>query len=83
MTDLLLALLLAQGSTAPAAAPPPDRASPDQVICRRQQVLGSRLRYRRVCMTEREWQAQHSALTRRVQEFGDRSSWTGGVVSKQ
>lgn len=38
-------------------APPAPRSAPDpnEIVCEREQVLGSRLQKRRVCMTRAEW----------------------------
>jgi hypothetical protein len=54
-------------ATAPSAgatAPPPHRAnrppagSDDEVICKREDELGSRLSGKKVCMTRRDWRQQ-------------------------
>ncbi|NUT00878.1 MAG: hypothetical protein HOP96_07895 [Sphingomonas sp.] len=44
-------------SPAPAAKPGPARtaADPNEVVCEKQEVLGSRLSSRRVCHTRAEW----------------------------
>jgi len=63
-----LAVLVAAAVPAtaqPTAPPPPQtanaRAKPnplDKVVCKTEEVIGSRLNSQRVCMTVREWQDQ-------------------------
>ena len=53
------------GATASFAAPTPQSATPsstvakthdpNEVVCERQEVLGSRLQTKRICMTRSEW----------------------------
>ena len=52
-----LACAPAAAQTAPAApAPAPAaRSGMDEVVCQKEQVLGSRLQSRRVCRTRAEW----------------------------
>ena len=42
-------------SDPPAGKPPRD---PNEVVCEKQEVLGSRLSTKRVCMTRAQWQEQ-------------------------
>ena len=56
---LLVAVPVA-AQTAAAAAPAPAAATgkahnPNEIICEKQEVIGSRLATRRVCMTRAEW----------------------------
>jgi hypothetical protein len=52
----LLACAPAAAQTAPAPGPAPVAASnANEVVCQKQQVLGSRLQSRRVCKTRAEW----------------------------
>ena len=61
--SLLLGASLASmaGAQAPqqqpstAAARPAANADPNEVICERQSVIGSRLAHRKVCMTRSQW----------------------------
>jgi hypothetical protein len=50
---------LAVATAAPASA---DRASkgddPNEVVCERQEVIGSRLAKKKICMTRQEWTEQ-------------------------
>jgi hypothetical protein len=50
-------------AAAPAAPPatPGSKGDPNEVICERQKVLGSRLAARRVCMTRAEWAEQRNS----------------------
>ena len=68
MIVLAMAAAMAAGSDgaqapAPAPAPPPAQAAgkpapdPDKVICREEEVTGSKFT-RRVCMTKANWEAQ-------------------------
>ena len=59
-----VASLCAAGATAPAlsqtqaaapSAPPAGLADPNEVVCEKQEVTGSRLAARRVCRTRAEW----------------------------
>lgn len=64
LTGLLVAPALAQQTASP-AAPTPKAKDPNEVICEKQEVLGSRLAVRRVCMTRAEW-AEHKRLQRQT-----------------
>lgn len=57
---VLAAILMGMPAIAespPAASPPASQRGPDpnQVICERQEVVGSRLQKRKVCMTRAQW----------------------------
>ena len=60
---VLVAAFAAQVSVPATAEPGPARAAkdPNQVICEKQEVLGSRLAVRRVCMTRAQWAEQRRA----------------------
>ena len=47
---------LAQTSEAPAAGEPASLLDPNERICQRVQVLGSRLNNQRVCLTRAQWE---------------------------
>lgn len=51
-----LALSAAAAAADPPAGKPP--RDPNEVVCERQEVLGSRLNTKRVCMTRAQWQEQ-------------------------
>ena len=68
-------------STATAAAPATTasgkgkkKADPNEVICRKEEVLGSRLQSQRICMTRSEWaeanRQQRSEVERRQVQRG-------------
>lgn len=68
-------------STATAAAPATaasgkgkKKADPNEVICRKEEVLGSRLQSQRICMTRSEWaeanRQQRSEVERRQVQRG-------------
>lgn len=46
----------AQAQAQPQASAPTVAANPDEVICEKQEVTGSRLAHRKVCMTRSQWQ---------------------------
>ena len=48
---------LAQPAAAPPAANPHD---PNEMVCQRVQVLGSRLNNQRVCMTRAQWEERRA-----------------------
>jgi len=55
-----VAAVLGMLIAAPAVAQKPPRATnavpnPNEIVCQKQQVLGSRLQSKRVCMTRAEW----------------------------
>lgn len=82
---LLAAVLLLGGGGALAADPPASPVTPtppktknthidpDQVICKRQEVLGSRLQGSKVCHTRQEW-ADVAASARQTTDSMDRFS---------
>ena len=49
---------------------------PDQVICKRQKVTGSRLAGQRICKTRREWDQQAAEARRSADDFINRA---GGI----
>ena len=54
---LALVSAVAMGSAMPAQAETqaPKKADPNEVVCEKIEVLGSRLAVKRVCMTRSEW----------------------------
>lgn len=52
------AMLFATGAT---AADKKDNKDPNRIICEKQEVLGSRLATRRVCMSAADWAAKRLA----------------------
>ncbi len=70
---LAIAAVMSGPVTAQTAPPPkPTAADPNQIICRTQDVLGSRLQKRRVCMTRAQWadaQSQDQQAVERVQSM--------------
>ena len=62
---LAVLIAVAVPAAAQTAAPPPPTANAkakpnplDKVVCKTEEVIGSRLNTQRVCMTVREWQDQ-------------------------
>lgn len=57
---LVLAGLALSPAAAAAADPPAGKAprDPNEIVCEKQEVLGSRLSTKRVCMTRAQWQDQ-------------------------
>lgn len=55
------------------SSPPKEtvKGDPDRVVCEREEVIGSRLGARRVCLTVSQWQEkrrEHREATERVQQ---------------
>lgn len=59
MIVYVLAVPVAAENAAPESAK--KKADPNEVVCERQQVLGSRLAVRKVCMTRSQWAEQRQA----------------------
>lgn len=57
---LVLAGLALPSAAIAAGDPPPGKPprDPNEVVCEKQEVLGSRLNTKRVCMTRAQWQEQ-------------------------
>ncbi len=57
---VFVALAAAVASTAASAAPADKRkpADPNEVVCEKQTVVGSRLATKRICMTRAQWAEQ-------------------------
>lgn len=53
-----LVLAPAAAATADSPASKPTARDPNEVVCEKQEVLGSRLNTKRVCMTRAQWQEQ-------------------------
>ena len=47
-------------------------ASQDRLICRQRPVTGTRLRFTRVCMTQREWAERREQIARGMRDFTTR-----------
>jgi len=47
--------VMAQQDPAPAK---PKKGDPDEVVCERQEILGSRLGSKKICMTRAQWEDQ-------------------------
>ena len=46
---------IAQTAQAPAGQPPKKALDPNEVVCEKQEVLGSRVASKKVCMTRAQW----------------------------
>ena len=71
MISLVVAAMLASGAAAE------DRATAahtdqDRLICRQRPVTGTRLRFTRVCLTQREWNDRREQITRGMRDFTTR-----------
>jgi hypothetical protein len=92
---LLMAMLaaapagvLAQDAPPPAAAPAApaapakitDKAHPDYVRCRSEEIIGSRAQFRRTCKTNREWADVAAKGGRSEREILNRASSIGGIT---
>jgi predicted secreted protein len=49
------ALAMAQAATPSAATPAKPAKDPNEIVCEKQEQLGSRLSVKKVCMTRAEW----------------------------
>lgn len=58
---MLLLTAMVLSSAAIAEAPPPV-ATEDKMICKREPVLGSRIKVKRTCMTAEDWKAHEEAM---------------------
>ena len=64
----------ANGQTPQPAATPEDPNDPNKVICKREQMTGTRVATQRICMTRREWDeraGESDDSTRRWQRAQD------------
>ena len=59
-----------------AAAEPESHLDPDKMICKKQQVTGSRLAGRKICKTRREWEQARAEARRGADGFINRA---GGI----
>ncbi|HMG46584.1 MAG TPA: hypothetical protein VK614_03890 [Allosphingosinicella sp.] len=60
---LAAGLAASAGFAQPAASPPatPDDHDPNEMVCQRVQMLGSRLNAARMCMTRQQWDQRRQA----------------------
>lgn len=71
---LLLALCATAGVSTPSLAGPDKKSrDPNEVVCEKQSVVGSRLATRRVCATRAEW-AEKRRLDKEAIDQGQRSA---------
>ena len=59
-----------------ASAEPESHLDPDKMICKRQQITGSRLAGRKICKTRREWDQARAEARRGADGFINRA---GGI----
>jgi hypothetical protein len=57
---LMAGPVTAQGAAPAAAKQKPQPGDPGEIVCQKQEVVGSRLATRRVCMTRLQWQEQRA-----------------------
>lgn len=78
---IILFVALAVTATAAIASEPKDakaKNDPNQVICRTNDVTGSRLQKERTCLTRQQWDQQREELKRTVQRVQDFKPQNGG-----
>lgn len=63
---LLTAIMLAQAT---AAEPPAPTPADEKMICRRQPVLGSRIKAKRICKTAEDWKTHDEALKQQTRDI--------------
>lgn len=80
----LAAGALPQPATAqPAAAGPTSALDPNEIICRSEQAIGSRLRWNRVCATRAEW-IEHVRQDRQYAERAQTNrTYCGGICARR
>ena len=76
---LAAALAAASGLAQPPASPPatPNNHDPNEMICQRVQMLGSRLNAGRMCMTRQQWDDR-----RRADREGAERAQTNRIVPR-
>lgn len=83
---LPLAALAASAAAAQVPPAPPGALAdaqnagldPNQMICRSQSVIGSRLTRRRTCVTRAQWLAQNRSDRDLAEQAQTRRAWCGG-----
>jgi hypothetical protein len=60
--------IVAMLSAAQAAPAPPAAGAEEQMICKKRAVTGSRTRFEKTCMTERQWRHRREDLFRVMRE---------------
>ncbi len=76
VATLSLIASLGLAATAQAAPRDKDKKDPNKIICEKQEVLGSRLAVKRVCMTRAEWADQRRVDRQNI----ERQQVNGGCV---
>ena len=71
MLSLVAAMMLSSGAAADSPAADP-RSDPNRVVCRQRTVTGTRLRFVRTCLTQREWAERREQITRGMRDFTTR-----------
>ncbi|HEX8444074.1 MAG TPA: hypothetical protein VF631_10565 [Allosphingosinicella sp.] len=64
MITLTVLAMLAAAQAAPEATVPAD----EKMICQKKAITGSRVRFEKVCMTERQWRDRRANNARMMQE---------------
>lgn len=48
----------------------PSKPAAEKVICKKEPVVGTRLKFTKTCLTQAQWQARREAIARGLREFG-------------
>jgi hypothetical protein len=79
----LAAAALPQRAIAQSAAPATSAPDPNQIICRSEQAIGSRLRWNRVCATRAQW-IEHIREDRQYAERAQTNrTYCGGICARR
>lgn len=73
----LMAAVVTAATANPPAPAPAQPQDPGQIVCEKQEVLGSRLGSRRICMTRAEWAERYLQDRRDVEKVQDQSGLKG------
>lgn len=65
-------------ATAPAPAAKPDKNSPNRIICRSEDQIGSLLRKQRICMTAAQWRDVANQSNQRIEHYQTNNGIRGG-----
>lgn len=83
LTALAAAAAASQSATAQSAVPGAGAPDPNEIICRSEQAIGSRLRWNRVCATRAEW-IEHIRQDRQYAERAQTNrTYCGGICARR
>ena len=61
----------------PAPAPAAEKAKKERLVCEKEEVIGSRLATKKVCMTAEQWQEQRARHREQIEKFQQQNTSTG------